>query len=226
MQNLHILIVEDESLLALELSIQLKSQGYNVVDYVTDIKLAHQVLQQHPYINLLLLDIHLNEKIDGIDFYKQIKETIPVIYLTAYTDEATINKAIATRPLGYLAKPVHKRELFALLKLASLKHKESLQDTQDVIKLPNNYTFDTIHEILTHNDKRIKINGKTLQLLKILIDARGEYVPFYLLEDALYKDTPPSESSLRTLVYRLRSKLKNNMIETERTYGIRLKMIN
>jgi len=225
MQKLHILIVEDEKLLALNLSIQLKSQGYDIVESVANTELAHRMLQQHPHINFLLLAIHLNDNIDGIDFYKQIKQKVPVIYLTSYTDEATMNKAIATHPFGYLIKPLYKEELFALLKLATLQHKESLQNTQNVIKLPSNYTFDTIDEILAHNGEQIKMSGKKLQLLKILINAKGKYVPFYLLEDALYQDTPPSESSLRTLVYRLRLELTYDIIQTERAYGIKLKMI-
>lgn len=224
--NLHILIVEDESLLALDLSMQLKSKGYDVVDYVTNTKQAVESFEKYPHINLLLMDIHLNETTDGIDLYKQLPHNLPVIYLTAFTDDATINKAVATHPLGYLVKPLHKQELFALLKLASLQHTESLQNTQTIIQLPNNYAFDTINEILTQHDQHIKIGGKKLQLLKLLIEAKGDFVPFHFLENTLYRDNPPGESSLRTLIYRLRSDLANDMIETERTYGIRLKMIN
>ncbi|QOP41727.1 response regulator [Sulfurimonas marina] len=226
MKGLNILIIEDESILALNLSLQLKEAGFHVVDNATNFEDAFSLLKQHSEINLLIMDIHLNDKIDGVDFYKQLNEKIPVIYLTAYTDDQTINKAIETQPLGYLAKPLNERELFALLKLAALKRKPLQTSKENLLTLPNNYIFDREHDILTHNGQRVKINGKKLQLLKLLIEAKGEYIPFEIIEDELYKDNPPSESSLRTLVYRLRSQLGYDFIETQRAYGIRLSMQN
>lgn len=223
MKDLNILIVEDESLLALNLSLQLKEDGLNVVDYATNVESALQTIQQNKKINLLIMDIHLNDSLDGIDLYKKLDRKIPVIYLTAYTDDATLDKAIATQPLGYLVKPLNEKELLALLKLAALQATKNTKLNTSLIKLAHNYTFDMQHNILFHNENRVKINGKKLQLLKLLVEAKGEYIPFEIIEDELYKENPPSESSLRTLVYRLRTELQYEMIETKRAYGIRLR---
>ena len=59
---------------------------------------------------------------------------------------------------------------------------------------------------------------------KILIDAKGNYVPLSVLEEMLYQDAPPSPSSLRTLIYRLRSLLGSDLIETQRSQGVRLNL--
>jgi DNA-binding response OmpR family regulator len=223
--NLKILIVEDESLLALELAMSIKSYGYNIVDYVTTPADAKKILQEQSP-ELILMDINLNNKIDGIELYRSFETTAQVIYLTAYIDDATVTKAISTHPLGYLVKPHNESELQALLKLAQLKKGLLEQKENHLIKLPHDYIFDTHQEKLFHKENFIKLGTKKLQLFKMLIEAKGAFVSFKEIEDELYKDNPPSASSIRTLIYRLRNQLESDMIENELNYGIRLVFLN
>ncbi|WP_428738037.1 response regulator transcription factor [Sulfurimonas sp.] len=221
MHKLNVLIVEDESLLALELATKIGQYNFNVVDYVTDVNSASLILQNNT-IDLLIMDINLNNTIDGIEFYKTLAVSPMLIYISAYTDEKTLNRAVTTQPLGYLVKPFNEKELLALLKLAEFTYNSK----NCLYTLPNNFSFDMKNNTLFYGTNHINISGKKLKLLKLLIEANGNYIPFNELERELYPDTPPSESSLRTLIYRLRKELKDDMIETERTYGIRLKMTN
>jgi len=221
--KLHILIVEDESLLALELATTIKNYGYDVVDYVTTPSDARETLQKE-HVNLIIMDINLNTSIDGIDFYKSLDTDSQVIYITAYRDDKTVSKAVETEPLGYLIKPHNEDELMVLLKLADvkLKHQSQKQQSSEVVELSNDYTFDMISDMLYHRNHFVKLSSKKLKLLKLLIQAKGNIVSFKTIEDELWQDTPPSESSIRTLIYRLRAVLQADMIESELNYGIKL----
>jgi CheY-like chemotaxis protein len=111
-----ILIVEDESLIALDLQRRLSRLGYVVVGLVTSgpqaIRAAYQLQP-----DLVLMDIRLKGEMDGIEAAQQIQANrpIPIIYLTAYVDEVTMQRAQATSSWGFLRKPFHVRELQAIL---------------------------------------------------------------------------------------------------------------
>jgi DNA-binding response OmpR family regulator len=221
MTELNILIIEDESLLALDLATIVSAYGYKHVDYVTTLEQAQKALSSHD-VNLILMDINLNDTMDGIDFYKSLNTQAKVIYITAYMDDKTISKAIETDPLGYLAKPHNENELQALLKLAEFKL-NPIQMKDSRVKLSSDYSFDTNTNMLFHKNNFVKLSHKKTELLRLLIDAKGAVVSFKAIEDELYKENPPSESTLRTLIYRLRKELDADIIETELNYGVRLK---
>jgi len=217
MGSLNILVVENESLVALEIMQSIQEFGYMQVEYATTIDMAKDILAQNS-INLILMDINLGKEIDGIDFYKSLDIDTPIIYLTAYKDEATISKAIKTNPLGYLIKPVNSDELNALLKLAQYK----LSTQNQKIELGDGYYFDKKEDRLFYNDKFIHLGAKELKLLKLLISARGNFVSYYTIEDEIWGSESISSSSLRTLIYRLRGKLNYKLIEVENSYGVKI----
>lgn len=223
MNHLKTLIVEDESLVALELAETIKSLGYEVAGYATTSDMAKEYLKTQE-VDLLLMDINLNESIDGIDLYRHFETEVPVIYLTAYKDEETISKAIATGPLGYLVKPINLDELNAVLKLAVYKMQNRPENTQTAnrIAIGGEYYFDTYEEKLFYGDAFISLSQNELKLLRLLIDAKGQFVTFTTLEDEIWRDKVVSDSALRTLIYRLRSKLEYKLIENEFKYGVRL----
>lgn len=218
-----ILLVEDESLVALELAETIKSFGYEMPSYATTSTMAQRYMKSES-IDLLLMDINLKESIDGIDLYKGFNQNVPVIYLTAYKDEETIAKAVSTDPIGYLVKPINSDELKAALKIAVNKMdnvKES-QRTDNLFHIGEEYYFDRYEEKLFYRDTFIPLSQNELKLLKLLIDARGQVVTFKTIEDEIWSDKVISDSALRTLIYRLRSKLEYKLIENEFKHGIRL----
>lgn len=119
----HILIVEDERLTAKDLQLQLQRLGYAVPITVASGEAAMQrVAEVRP--DLVLMDIHLAGKIDGVETACQIwaKFRIPVIYLTAHADEETVRRAKSTEPAAHLLKPFTMRELQAAIELALYRH--------------------------------------------------------------------------------------------------------
>lgn len=217
-KNINILLIEDEISLALELLSIIKSYGYSGVHYVTNANAAYRTIKEHT-LELLIIDIDLKDE-DAIELYKNLHQDIKVIYFTAHKDDATLSKAIDTEPLGYLLKPLNATELLALLKLAQLKQDKNT--THKIIELGYGYRFDIESEMLFYYEEFVHLGKKQLTLLKMLIEAQGRVVTFSEIEERLYRDNPPSESSIRTLVYRLRSQLKFEMIESEQKYGVRL----
>jgi len=111
-----ILIVEDERLIAHDLQRRLTQLGYTVVGNVASgaqaITAAYQLQP-----DLVLMDIRLQGEMDGIEAALRIHtdRPIPIVYLTAYVDESTIQRAQATSPLGFLRKPFHVRDLQVIL---------------------------------------------------------------------------------------------------------------
>ena len=117
-----ILIVEDERLIALDLQRRLTQLGYTVVGNVAaGAQAITAACQLQP--DLILMDIRLQGDMDGIDAALQIQadRLVPIIYLTAYVDESTVQRAQATSPWGFLRKPFHVRDLQAILNRCSGK---------------------------------------------------------------------------------------------------------
>lgn len=123
-----ILIVEDEGFIALQIKELLETNGYRVlgtVAYGEDaVKLAEKNLP-----DLICMDIELMGKIDGIEAARRIHQhaDIPIIYLTAYSDNQRLARAKETVPYSYIVKPFNERELLATVDMVLHRHKVDLQ---------------------------------------------------------------------------------------------------
>jgi PAS domain S-box-containing protein len=119
-----ILVVEDEGLTAMEIQRKLKTWGYDVPSFAFSRKEAVQKAKEIKP-DLILMDIMLKGKGDGIDAAKEIKSfrDIPVIYLTAYDDAKTRERAETTNPDAYLIKPFEEKDLQKTIAVALHEHK-------------------------------------------------------------------------------------------------------
>jgi two-component system cell cycle sensor histidine kinase/response regulator CckA len=118
-----ILIVEDDSIIAMELQERLQGLGYNVCGVSASGQDAiHQANRLRP--DLVLMDIRLRGAMDGVEAAAKIRaqQDIPVIYLTAYADQSTLQRAKVTQPYGYVLKPFGERELNTAVEIAIYKH--------------------------------------------------------------------------------------------------------
>ena len=114
-----ILVVEDERIIALHLRQQLTKLGYDVPNTVSTGEHAlRRVEESQP--DLVLMDINLKGRMDGIEAAAAIRRShsIPIIYLTAYSEDETLARAAATHPHGYLLKPFSERELHAMIQVS------------------------------------------------------------------------------------------------------------
>jgi diguanylate cyclase (GGDEF)-like protein/PAS domain S-box-containing protein len=121
--NERILIVEDEKIIAIDLQRRLERFGYVVVGMADEGKEAvDMALSLDP--DIILMDIMLAGSMDGVEAARTIKVTkdIPFIFLTAYTDEKTLERAKEVQPYGYILKPFKERELYTTIDIALYKH--------------------------------------------------------------------------------------------------------
>lgn len=115
-------IVEDESIVALDLRGRLQAMGYRVSGISNDAEDAIEEIRTHRP-DLVLMDIVLKGEMDGITAAAIIKEEmdIPVVYLTAYSEDSTVSRAKITEPFGYILKPFMERDLRIAIEIALYK---------------------------------------------------------------------------------------------------------
>ncbi len=136
MQPARVLVVEDERVVAMHLRQQLSRLGYVVPAMATKGSEAlSKIAELLP--DIVLMDIHIEGDIDGIETAARIPPElqIPVIYLTAYSEEATLERARLTRPYGYLLKPFSERELHAAIQMVLERRRADLVIRKDSERL-------------------------------------------------------------------------------------------
>lgn len=117
-----VLIVEDEAVVGLDLSLQLEALGYAVVGVATS---GEEAVQSARSLSpdLILMDVRLQGAVDGIEAAARIRgvQEVPIIFLTSYSDDETVRRAARTAPYGYLTKPYQLRELRAAMEVGLTK---------------------------------------------------------------------------------------------------------
>ncbi len=215
-----ILIVEDESLIALEIAETVTSFGFEVAAICSSGERALKIAQEvRP--DIVLMDIRIKGGKNGIATARELQNTYrpAVIFLSAYSDRDHISQATDLQPVGYLVKPVNPTELFAMLTLAG---KRNGQRRVGDIALDNEFTFDSATGQLYRNATPIKLTHREAQLLSLLIRSKHKVVTIYELECEIWPDKTPNESTRRSLISRLRAKLDNRFIETLPGEGYRI----
>jgi PAS domain S-box-containing protein len=128
-----ILIVEDENIVAVDIQDRLEHLGYKVIGHAVSgedaIRLAHEAKP-----DIVLMDIMLKGKMDGIEAAESIRRDpdIPVVFLTAYADQKTLQRAKITEPYGYILKPFEEREIHSTIEMAIYRHRigKKLRESQ------------------------------------------------------------------------------------------------
>ncbi|TAL36113.1 MAG: hybrid sensor histidine kinase/response regulator [Spirochaetes bacterium] len=123
MYKTQILIVEDEPILALDIMETLERHGFSDIHMVSSGEEALRHIERNR-VSLVLMDIYLQGSLDGVQTVELLKKhgDFPVIYLTASTDDATMQRAKITAPFGYIHKPFKERELLVTIEMALYKH--------------------------------------------------------------------------------------------------------
>ena len=131
MTKANVLVVEDEFIVSKDIQSSLKKLGYNVVGAAPSGEKALELLEANQP-DIVLMDIMLKGEMNGIETAEIVRNqySIPVIYLTAYADEATLSKAKVTEPYGYILKPFKEIDLHTSIEMAIYKHGKE----QEIIK--------------------------------------------------------------------------------------------
>lgn len=122
-ETARILVVEDEFAVAMELEDRLENLGYDVVAH--ELRGREAIARaEETQPDLVLMDIRLDGRMDGIEAAQEIRNKlhVPVVFVTAYSDDDTLKRAKETAPFGYVIKPFEERELYASIEVALSTH--------------------------------------------------------------------------------------------------------
>ena len=123
-----ILVVEDERIVGKDLQLSLQRLGYEApAIFSTGEEAVAGATDLRP--DIVLMDIVLKGEMDGVEAAREIRDrlNIPVVFLTAYADDATLKRALVTEPFGYIIKPFEERVLFTTIEMALYKHRMEKQ---------------------------------------------------------------------------------------------------
>lgn len=169
----NILVVEDESIVAKDIQNSLRKLGYSVMGTIDNGEDALKLIEgSQP--DIVLMDIMLKGAMSGIEVATLIKEKydIPVIYLTAYADENTLNKAKITEPHGYIIKPFKEVDLHTAIEVAMYKHGKELEIKKERDMLyslvENKNDKDVV--FVKSNSRMVKIRTKDIYFVEALKD--------------------------------------------------------
>jgi PAS domain S-box-containing protein len=164
MADTRLLVVEDESIVAMDIKHRAEGMGYKVMGIASSGEEAiSKTAEFQP--DLILMDIVLKGKMDGVQAAQIIREKyeIPVVYLTAYSDEKTLGRAKLTGPFGYIIKPFEDRELHSAVEIALYKHQmdSKLKESEERYRTLFESSPDPI--ILLETDGTIVFMNQTLE---------------------------------------------------------------
>lgn len=216
MIKLNVLIVEDNSIIALDLKKILIRNKINVVGIATNTRETFKIIE-NKVIDIILMDINLQENENGIDLVKKIHKRIyiPIIYITGNEKNVLIDFAIETRPIAYLLKPFRETELISTIKLFSFNYPNK-------VDINNQYSFNLLNKYLYYENEVVKLTSKEQIFISLLVNAKGNAISFIEIENELWLNEVVSNDALRVLIYRLRKKLKYDLIETVYGFGFKL----
>jgi len=211
-----ILIVEDENIVAKDIQSTLTNLGYNVQNIISSgEKAIKEIEESRP--DLVLMDIMLKGKMTGIEAANYIRENfdIPVIFLTAYTDDSTVNKAKIAEPYGYIIKPFKEKELQTTIEMAIYKHEKDVQVKKE---------RDLYHSIIQNKDTKDSIFVRAdYRLNKIkfediyFVEALKDYVVINT-SDNIYTTHATMKEMMRILP-------SKDFVRVHRSYIVRLDKI-
>jgi DNA-binding LytR/AlgR family response regulator len=180
MANTKVFILEDENIVAKDIEQSLVKLGYEVVGMASSGEKVKELLKEGAIPDIFLMDIMIKGDMTGIEVAEYVKEnfSLPVIFLTAYADENTLNKAKITEPYGYILKPYKEIDLHTTIEMALYKHKK----TADIKRELNIYS--TLASESQNGKDYIFVKNKS-RLIKIsvedlfYVEALKDYVNFH-----------------------------------------------
>ncbi len=217
MPKTNVLVVEDESIVSKDIQHSLKKLGYNVVGAASTGERAFELAQSEKP-DIILMDIMLKGDMNGIETASRVKEElqIPVIYLTAYADESTLEKAKVTEPYGYIIKPFKEVDLHTSIEMALYKFSKE----KEVLK-----ARDLFYSIIENKDSKDFIFVKSKSRLVKIKTADIYFVE--ALKDYVVINTLDSRYTIHSTMKDIVTKLEpENFIRVHRSFIVRLDKIS
>lgn len=221
MKDIHILLVEDETIIAMDIGRCLEEFGYIVDEVASSADEALLYVEKYKP-NLVLMDICLEGEKDGTEVVDEIQQKyeIPVIYLSSYSDENTLTKAGKTKPYGYIVKPVDENQLNSTILIALSRFKEDMKKAHGkIIQLSPNYSYDLDKEELYHLGKVVEFTNREKKFISYMMEHLNRVIEYDKIILNVWGSEDIQTSTLRSLVRRVRDKLEDEIVENVSSKG-------
>jgi DNA-binding LytR/AlgR family response regulator len=204
-----ILLIEDEGIIAADMENMLSEMGYEVLETAMDYDEAIERLNENTP-DLILIDINLGGKKDGIDLAAEINEkySIPFIFTTSYSDGPTVQRANAVNPINYLVKPFKKEQLFTAIEMALLKIAGEKKQDEDKVETEGLVIKDALFIKEKYRYTKLSINDI------LWLKSEGNYVEIHLAEK--------KELIRMSLSHILEKINRSNFFRTHKSYAVNL----
>lgn len=218
MLKINVLVVEDESIVSKDIQHSLTKLGYQVVGAsATGEKAIELANSEHP--DVILMDIMLKGEMNGVEAAEIIRRElkIPIIFLTAYADDATLNKAKIAEPYGYIIKPFKEIDLHTTIEMALYKHQKEREIEKELDYLNAMQESKKVHQddfiFVKSNSKLIKLNTNNI----LFIEALKDYVVI---------NTPETRYTIHSTMKEIEQKMgTKDFIRVHRSFIVRLDKI-
>lgn len=216
---INVLILEDDPIISLDVKSIVDTlkgfHGFIASDMPNALKIAHK-----HHLHIILADIHIKGLVDGIETAKTLQQLYhsSVIFLTSFSDEATLERASCVNVSGYILKPFREEELIASLKLCAIK----IYEKPSIIDVGNNYTYHIKTQQLSFHEEPVILAAKEQQLFLLLLYNRGKVVPFSYIDEVVWFESLVNDTTRRQLLHRLRTKLPELSFEVVKYSGYKL----
>jgi len=213
---MNIMVIEDESIVAKDIQVCLRKLGYNVVGTFPS---GEQAVEEAKTLlpDLVMMDIMLKGQMSGIEAADAIRkeQDIPIIFLTAYTDRNTVDKAKETEPYGYIIKPFKEIDIQTAIEIALYKHGKELE-----VKKERDYYYSLVEKQDSPDMMFVKANQK---LVKI------KYADIYFIEalkDYVVINTKERRYTIHSTMKDIESKMPDkDFVRVHRSFIVRLDRI-
>lgn len=219
LKSLTILYVEDEEKIRTKIADTLKYYVKKIITAKNGEEGYDLYLRHKP--DVILSDI-LMPIVDGIEMVKMIRQEdnkTPIVLITAHTEKEYLLDAVKLHLENYLVKPIALHEI--LQALHTCVEKLKMMDSS-ICNLPNGYSYDIDHKILTHNGNTIKLSKKEISFLELLIKNVYRVVHYKEFQEEVWGHDVMTDNAVRSIVNGLRKKLPDNIITNLSGIGYKL----
>ena len=212
-----ILILEDETVLALSMQEFLEDSGYEAVHFSNSDD-AYDAIYTQSY-DLYLLDVKVPGEKNGFEMLEELRKdgnTTPAIFITSLTDIDDLSRGYECGACDYIRKPFDLAEL--KLRIEQVVKTQCFISTESEIDLPNGYKYDVRKMKLIYNNETVRLGKTETKILELLIKQRGAVVSCEMFWEEVWGEWVDT-ANIRVQVGNLRKKLKHDFIKNIRGVG-------
>jgi len=219
-KNLSILYAEDDEKVKANIS-KILSLIFQEVHVASNGEEAFELFKNNN-IHIIITDYEM-PILDGYEFIKKVRDisqSIPVVILSSHTQKEKLMKCIPLKLVEYLEKPIIYEKLLETLKICL---KEISTNHSSKISLTETIFYDYGLKHLFVDEKKVKLTTLEIKTLEYLLSKKNSLVSNEELAYCLYKDEEYSENAIKNIIYKLRKKLKKELIQNHKDFGYLLK---